>query len=298
MRRDIEFKTADGTTLRGWHYVPDAAHGKSPTIVMAHGFSAVKECFLDHFAEAFVAAGFACLVYDHRNLGSSDGQPRQHIDPWQQIRDWRDSITFAESLPETDAQRIGIWGSSYAGAHALVVAAWDRRVRCVVSQVPLVSGHANFRRLVRADLVAVMQRAFEEDRRRRAKGEPSQMIPVVAPEGQPSALPTPESFTWMTETAWTRAPNWRNETTLHAIELFSEYEPGAYIGFISPTPLLMVVAGNDDLAVADEAMKAYERALEPKRIEVIHCNHFDVYEKFFPVSSSAALKWFQQHLAG
>jgi cephalosporin-C deacetylase-like acetyl esterase len=43
MRKDIEFKTKDGITLRGWHYVPDGRQGRAPTIVMAHGFSAVKE---------------------------------------------------------------------------------------------------------------------------------------------------------------------------------------------------------------------------------------------------------------
>jgi fermentation-respiration switch protein FrsA (DUF1100 family) len=40
-------------TLRGWPYLPDGAAGPVPTVVMAHGFSAVKETFLDSFAEAF-----------------------------------------------------------------------------------------------------------------------------------------------------------------------------------------------------------------------------------------------------
>ena len=57
MRKDIEFRTEDGVTLRGWHYVPDGGRGPCPTIVMAHGFSAVKEMYLDRFAEVFAAAG-------------------------------------------------------------------------------------------------------------------------------------------------------------------------------------------------------------------------------------------------
>ena len=73
MRQDIAFKTSDGTTLRGWHYLPDGA-GPFPTIVMAHGFSAVKEMYLDRYAEAFANAGFACVVYDNRNFGASDGR--------------------------------------------------------------------------------------------------------------------------------------------------------------------------------------------------------------------------------
>src|SRR5271167_4250398 len=110
MRKDIEFKTEDGVTLRGWHYLPDGRRGKVPTIVMAHGFSAVKEMYLDRFAEAFAAAGLGAVVFDNRNFGASDGEPRQEIDPWRQVRDYRDAITYAETLPETDADRIGIWG--------------------------------------------------------------------------------------------------------------------------------------------------------------------------------------------
>ena len=84
MRQDIEFD-AEGTTLRGWLYVPDNAAGPAPTIVMCHGYSAVKELFLDAFAEVFCDAGFCALVYDNRNLGASDGEPRQEIDPWAQV---------------------------------------------------------------------------------------------------------------------------------------------------------------------------------------------------------------------
>ena len=187
MRRDIEFKTEDGIVLRGWHYLPDNRGGKLPTIVMAHGFSAVKEMYLDRFAEAFVHAGLASLVFDNRNFGASDGEPRQEIDPWQQVRDYRDAITYAETLAETDPERIGIWGSSYSGGHVLVVGAIDSRVRCVVSQVPLISGHANARRLIRADFIAGLQKMFDDDRRARMQGKPPAMLPVVSED--PAAPP-------------------------------------------------------------------------------------------------------------
>jgi len=35
---------------------------------MAHGFSAVKEMYLDRYAEAFAAAGIATLVFDRRGV--------------------------------------------------------------------------------------------------------------------------------------------------------------------------------------------------------------------------------------
>ena len=174
MRHNIEFRTEDGVILRGWHYLPERARA-TPTVVMAHGYSAVKEMYLERFAEVFAEAGVGAVVFDNRNFGASDGEPRQEIDPWQQIRDYRDAITWASGLPEVDAERIGIWGSSYSGAHVLVVGAIDRRVKCVVAQVPLISGHANARRLIRADFIAQVQTACLEDRRARYQGKPPGM---------------------------------------------------------------------------------------------------------------------------
>lgn len=296
MPKDILFTTTDGTTLRGWHYTPNAS-GKHPTIVMAHGFSAVKEMYLDKYAEQFARAGLASVVYDNRNFGGSDGEPRQEIDPWLQVRDYSDAITFAQSLDQTDPTRIGVWGSSYSGAHVLVVAAIDRRVKCVVSQVPAISGSAGFRRLVRADFIAPLQAQLHADRANRATGGAPAMIPVVAEDPTvPSALPTADSYRWFIETAAARASSWRNEVTLRTIEYAFGYEPGAYIGLISPTPLLLIVAVNDHLAVSDLAIAAYERAFEPKKLVLLPGGHFEAYVEAFEQSSGPACDWFREHL--
>lgn len=299
MRKDIEFKADDGTILRGWHFVPGSGAGKYPTIVMAHGYSAVKEMYLDKFAEKFAEAGLASLVFDNRNFGASDGKIRQEIDPWQQIRDYRDAITFVETLPQTDVDRIGVWGSSYSGAHVIVVGATDRRVKCVSAQVPLISGHNNAQRLVRADYIAGFQAAMAEDRRARYRGEAPAMVPVVSenPAG-PAALPTPDSWTWFTETQKLRAPSWRNEVTLRSVEMFMDYEPGAYLPFVSPTPLQIVVALGDHLTVADQALAGYEKALHPKRLITLKGGHFDAYINDFDAASNASVEWFKQHLLG
>src|SRR5712691_8676937 len=159
MRRDIAFKTEDGVTLRGWLYLPDRTAGQVATVVMAHGFSAVKEMYLDRFAEVFAASGLGALVFDNRNFGASDGEPRQELDPWQQVRDYRDAITFAQTLDGVDRDRVGIWGSSYAGGHVLVVAAIDRRVGCVVAQVPTISGWESTLRRVAPQALPEQRRA-------------------------------------------------------------------------------------------------------------------------------------------
>ena len=81
MRREVEFPSR-GLKCRGWLYVPDtsAVNQPMPAIVMAHGFSAVKEMFqLSAYAERFEEAGFITLVFDFRFLGASDGNPRGKI---------------------------------------------------------------------------------------------------------------------------------------------------------------------------------------------------------------------------
>ncbi|HEX6527260.1 MAG TPA: alpha/beta hydrolase [Streptosporangiaceae bacterium] len=300
-RRDIEFN-AEGTTLRGWFYPAGGARkgaaGNAPAVVMAHGFSAVKEMYLDKFAEVFAEAGLNVLVFDNRCFGASDGEPRQEIDPWAQVRDYRHAITYASTLPEVDPARIGIWGSSYSGGHVLTVAAIDRRVKAVVSQVPLVSGHDNLRALVRSDFIAGLREQFDADRAARFRGEPPAMIPVVDEDPlAPSALPTPDSWQWFTETGKNLAPAWRNEVTLRSVEMFTEYEPASYLPYVSPTPLLMLVAFGDHLVPSELATAAFERAHEPKQLIVLPGGHFDAYVAGFAAASGPACDWFVQHLA-
>lgn len=295
-RRDIEF-TAEDVTLRGWLYEAEGAAGRRPAVIMAHGFSAVKEMYLDRFAEVFAAAGLNVLVFDNRNFGASDGEPRQEIDPWAQVRDYRHAITYASTLPEVDADRIGIWGSSYSGGHVLVVGAIDRRVKAIVSQVPLVSGHANMRALVRSDFIAGFREQFDADRLARFGGQSPVMVPVVDENPlAPSALPTADSWQWFSETAMTRAPSWRNEVTLRSVEMFTEYEPGSYLPHISPTPLLLLPAAGDHLVPAELTIAAYEQAREPKKLVILPGGHFDAYVKGFDISSAAERDWFVQHL--
>ena len=115
MRQEIAFN-AEGVTLRGWAYLPDRTAGPVPTIVMAHGFSAVKEMYLDAFAEVFVQAGLGALVFDNRNFGASDGEPRQEIDPWQQVRDYRHAITYACTSRRSTPPASGFGGPATAAA--------------------------------------------------------------------------------------------------------------------------------------------------------------------------------------
>jgi fermentation-respiration switch protein FrsA (DUF1100 family) len=294
-RDDVEFDAEGGVKLRGWLFIPDGS-GPHPAITMAHGYAGVKEQGIEPFARAFADAGFVVLLHDHRTFGASDGEPRQDVDPWRQIADWRRAISFLESRPEVDAHRIGLWGTSYAGGHAIVLGATDRRLRCVVAQVPTISGYEQGLRRIPPDAVAALEDTFADDERAQARGEPPRYQALVSAD---PALPASYRARDAIDFYLQPIPEgiWENTVTVRSTRAARMYEPGAWIGRVSPTPLLMVVGLNDAITITDLALAAYERALEPKRLELVPGGHFDPYLSRFTQSSRAALEWFGAHLS-
>ncbi len=299
---NIEFN-AEGVLLRGWLYRPTSVTIQVPVIVMAHGYNCIKELYLDKFAEVFAESGFAVLVFDNRNFGDSEGEPRQELDPWQQVKDYRHAISFMQTQSWVDPNRIGIWGTSYSGGHVLVVAALDKRVKCVVSQVPTISGWETTLRRVRPSDLAQLRAQFDQDRMDRFKGSPPKMLPMITDpndksQASHSSLDAWEFFTGKSSAAedqW-RFEKWRNEVTLRSVEMYSEYEPASYIERIAPTPLLMLVAENDVVAVTDQALAAFNRARGIKKLNLFAGGHFSAYlEQFAALSEEAAL-WFKKYL--
>jgi len=293
-RTDIAFD-ADGQTVRGWLFRPQRVSGPTPLVVLGGGFSCVKEMGLPAFAERFAAAGLAALVFDYRNLGASDGSPRQELDPWQQVEDLRHALTFASTLPGIDPQRLGIWGTSYSGGHCLVVGATDRRVKCVVAQMPTISGHWSGLRRVPMERIDELTATFAADRVRRMQGAAPIMRPIAGRPDEQPIYATPEVRAFFEREA-RAAPDWRNEVTLRSMEYARAYEPGAWIEFISPTPLLMIVGRQDTLTCHDLQLAAFERALEPKRLVLLRGGHFACYDEEFEPAVAAALEWFRGHL--
>lgn len=143
-RKNIEFPSGmKGELCRGWLYVPAGTKNKSPVVLMAHGFGAVKELRLDAYAEKFCAAGFAVVVFDYRNFGASDGEPRQLLDISLELEDWHAALRYVRTLNEVDNSRIALWGTSFAGGHVVEVAAKDGNIKCLISQVPHLDGFAS-----------------------------------------------------------------------------------------------------------------------------------------------------------
>ncbi len=293
-RRNVEFVVEGGVTLRGWLFVP-GAKGLAPAITMAHGYAGVKEHGLERFARAFAEAGFVVLVHDHRNFGASDGAERGDVDPWQQIADWRRAISFLESQPEVDAAHIGIWGTSYAGGHAIVLGATDRRLRAVVAQVPTISGFEQGLRRVAPEGIAGLEKGFAEDDRGQLRGEPLRRQQVVSDDPTvPASYRSKDAIDFYLQP--TPPGIWENSVTIRSTRAARMYEPGIWVPRVSPTPLLMVVALSDTITVTDLGLAAYERALEPKKLQLVSGGHFDPYLSQFDKASGAAIAWFREHL--
>lgn len=286
LKIDVKVPAEGEIELGAWLFLPKG-DGIRPAITMAHGFAGTKEHGLERFAQAFAAAGFVVLVHDHRNFGTSGGDLRGDVDPWRQIADWRRAISYLEARPEVDPSRIGLWGTSYAGGHALMLGATDRRLRCIVAQVPTISGHEQGLRRVSPDATPALEHAFNEDERAQLRGEPPRRQAVVSGDPSvPAAYCSQDAVDFYLQPI--PAGLWENEITLHSTRAARMYEPGIWISRVSPTPLLLVVARDDKLTVADLALTAYERALEPKRLALIPGGHFAPYLDQFPLAAAAA----------
>jgi acetyl esterase/lipase len=296
-RRDVRF-TCQGLSCAGWYYVPDglSAGEKRPAIVMAHGFSAVKEMLLDNFASKFADAGFVVLVFDYRFFGESEGEPRGRLLWPEQIQDYRDAITWVSLRGEVDPNRIGVWGTSYSGGHVMFLAAYDRRIKAVVSQVPVSDVWDTY-----FDAMPVEQRNgflgwLASNRADAVANGNVNYITVAAPEDQPSVWPLQEWYDAFMRLS-RDAPSWKNGITVESLETHITYEPAAPIHRISPTPLLMIVASDDVITPTQASVSDFEKAGEPKKLIVVPGRHFDAYEgPDHPAFAGPAVEWFETWL--
>ncbi|HWS93163.1 MAG TPA: alpha/beta fold hydrolase, partial [Mycobacterium sp.] len=144
-REDVQFASGNDR-ISAWLYRP-ATSGPAPLLVMAHGLGAVRTMRLDAYAERFSAAGYACLVFDYRNFGDSEGQPRQLLDIGMQLADWAAAVAYARTLEGIDDNRIGLWGTSFGGGHVIASAARLPGIAAAVVQCPFTDGVASVRTL-------------------------------------------------------------------------------------------------------------------------------------------------------
>jgi cephalosporin-C deacetylase-like acetyl esterase len=255
------------------------------------------------YAEVFLAAGINALVFDYRNLGVSDGDDRQHLDPWAQIRDYQNAIGFLERHPSVDPKRIGAWGISYSGGHTLILAAIDPRVRSIVSQIPVVDGYENMRRVHGTMGYRRLAALIAEDRLLRYNEPGSRLyLPHASadPDSEVSAWPFPETFHTFSEIRQRSAPLYQNRSTVESVDLLLNYDVGPFVRRLYDTPTLMIVAEGDDLTLWDLEIAAYNAIPSArKRLEVVpHTTHMKLYSDENKLAEAAghARDWFAKTL--
>lgn len=117
-------------------YLP--ASTPAPAVLLAHGFGGSKRD-LDAQARSLAASGFVVLAYTARGFGSSGGLI--HLDaPGFEVADARKMIDYLATRSEVRLDgsgdpRVGVAGSSYGGALALLLGGYDKRVDAVAADI-------------------------------------------------------------------------------------------------------------------------------------------------------------------
>jgi pimeloyl-ACP methyl ester carboxylesterase len=178
--------TSRGVRCAGWLTRPDSP-GPHPAVVLAHGFGANHTMALQTYEQHFAAAGIATLAFDYRHLGASDGNPRQRLSLYRHRQDLVAALDHVRCLPEIDAARVGLWGTSLGAMHVLRVAADRSDVAAVVVQCPIVDGPATLAKLGPAPVLRLTPKIIVDGFRRMAGATPS-YVPIVGPPGTVAAV--------------------------------------------------------------------------------------------------------------
>jgi len=271
MYDDVSF-VSENATLRGRHY----HHGehRKPTVVMTHGTTATITMVIDKYAEAIFEAGLDVLFFDHRNFGQSGGEPRQEINPWVQVRGYRDAVAFLrERRPD---QPVALWGDSYSGGLALVAGAVIDDIAAVVAQIP-VCGIAIPDGPTGSDAFPIMKDLVASGD---VGGGPEQTtgpIPVVSSDqlGTPSLLTPIQAYRWFVEHGGRHGSGWENRATRVIPDTPVACNPYVSAPYLT-MPVQMMVGKDDEMIHCNpEVQRAvFDRIAGEKEFVEIKGGHF------------------------
>jgi pimeloyl-ACP methyl ester carboxylesterase len=268
---------------------------KPPVVVMAHGFAAERTFRLPAFAEKFVERGLAVFLFDYRNFGGSEGEPRNLVSPRRHLQDWRAAIAHVRGLPEVDRERVALWGSSFSGGHVTVTAAQDPGIAAIVSQVPFVDG------LSALDAFGLSYTlkgtlAGLRDLGRVLTFRSPYTVPVVADPDAFGIMNQPDSKPGYLAIV-PEGSSWKNECPARILLAVASYRPISFAGKVK-CPALVLLAEKDTLIPA-EAVERF--AAKMPRVEVVRLplGHFDVYvEEAFEETARLEADFLEKHLRG
>jgi dienelactone hydrolase len=270
-REDVWFNSG-GDRISAWLYRP-AINGDAPLLVMAHGLGAVRTMRLDAYAERFCAAGYACLVFDYRNFGDSEGAPRQLLDIRMQLQDWTVAVAYARTLAGIDPNRIGLWGTSFGGGHVIATAARVPGIAAVVAQCPFTDGVASLGAmspLISARITALAARDLIAAR---LGGKPV-MVPTVGRPGEVALMNAPDAYPGYLKLV-SDGTQLRNEVAARIGVKILPYRPGRLAAKV-PCPILFCVCESDSVAPS-EPTRRYAATAPRGEVKLYPEGHFDIY---------------------
>ena len=292
MRKSVTFYS-EGFRLVGDAFYPDGLQPSDTRagIVLCHGYTGVKDLYLPDNARVLNDTGYVVLTFDYKGWGDSEG-PRSRLAPYSRVADVQAALTYLGSLPEVDASRLGIYGTSYGGATVVWTAAIDPRVKCVVSVVGIGNGTRWMRSVRRPDEFHDLLARADQDRLRQAVEGKSEFVKreeILLPDRQSAEL-----------AAAARRNNAAAVSTipLEYIHETLQFNPEWVVDRIAPRPALFITTDDDRLVPPEESVALHARAGEPKKLVVLKgYGHYEVYlEPAFSEVMRETTAWFQQHL--
>jgi uncharacterized protein len=261
-REKVRFASGSGRAgaeCAAWHY----PGRNGACVIMTGGFAVTKEPGTDRFAARFSEAGFAVLAFEYRRIGESGGQPRQVLPIRDQLADWRAAIAFAATLPGVDPAKLVIWGFSAAGGHVFRLAADNPRLAAAIAQTPNADGPAAARNAARHQTGGAMLRFTGRgllDAIGGLAGRRPLLVPLTGQPGTVAVLTTPDALDGdRALNPGNRYPDWQQAAAARSALSLGFYRPGRYARKVR-CPLLVVVADQDQSALAAPAVKAADQA--------------------------------------
>jgi pimeloyl-ACP methyl ester carboxylesterase len=240
---------------------------------MAHGLGGTRNMRLPAFAERFVAAGYACLLFDYRHWGQSEGEPRQIIDIRKQLEDWAAAVTYARSMDCIDANRVILWGSSFSGGHVLSTAADDSRVAAVISQCLFSDGLASVLAInpitsIKLTALGIMDRVCSL-----FSANPI-FVPLVGRPGETALMTAPDAYDGYLNLASPGVTINNYAAARIALDIV-RYYPGRKAAQVQ-VPVLYCICSDDSVTPAKQTLRHVSRSPQ-KEIKLYEYGHFDIY---------------------
>ena len=292
MKKPVNFYS-EGVRLVGDVYYPDdlTPGAKHAGVVLCHGYTGVKDLYLPDNARVLTEHGYVVLTFDYKGWGESEG-PRSRLAPYSRVADVQAALSFLSTLPEVDAERLGLYGTSYGGATVVWAAAIDTRVKCVVSVVGIGNGRRWMRSVRRPDEFHHLLERARQDRTKRALEGKSELVSreeILLPDRQSAELAA---------AARRNNPAAVSTIPLEYVDDTLEFNPEWVVDKIAPRPVLFITTDDDRLVPPEESVALYTRAGEPKKLVVLKgYGHYEVYmEPAFGEVMREALAWYRQYL--